>query len=301
MKKFIIPVLSCFILTAFGSYAAAKSPGTNGLQFLNIGVGARQSALGDTSCVISDVNSVFVNPALVRNIEDACLGVSHNQWIAGITEQAASVILKTKKGNIGLGLLYLHMDEMDGYDVDGSGNPVKIQDFTSHDLAAIVSYGKKVEGLDAGVSVKIFQEKLEEESVTGAAFDIGLHKTIGGISFGLAIQNIGPKVKFISKEDTLPRNMKFGVGYTPGSMPLLLAADVDKPSDNDMEFSLGCEYGLMERIDFRAGYRSSNDNRDGISAGFGFSISNWIVDYSFIPFGDLGSIHRVSLKTSFKK
>jgi len=295
--KTIIIILYLLILTGTG--AVYGKPGTVSLQFFNIGIGARQTALGNTSCSLSDVNVIFSNPAVIGSIEKQTLSVSHNQWIAGITEQSAACILRTAYGNIGLGVIYLHMDEMTGYSVNDLGNPVKISDFTSYDLAGILSYSGKIEGIDGGVSLKVFQEKIEEVTAFSAALDLGLYKKINNISAGFSIMNIGPDIKFIDKKEKLPLKIKIGAGYRLPTLPLLITADLNKPNDDCFKFSAGSEYSIKKILDLRLGYNSGNDNGSGITAGVGINMPVWAVDYAFVPFGDLGDIHRISLSVDF--
>ncbi|MFC2091937.1 PorV/PorQ family protein [Elusimicrobiota bacterium] len=276
---------------------AGTSPGTDSLQFLKICVGARQTALADSSCVLTDANSVFSNPAAIEPIEVPSLIISHNQWLEGITQQSLAGTLKTDYGNLGFGVLYLHMDNMKGYDIDTTGNPVKISDFTSYDLAGVLSYNRTIKKCSAGISLKTFQEKIEDESAIGICLDLGLYRRINDLSFGVAVQNLGPKIKFIDKDESLPLNISIGAGCQLPEYPLLFVGNIDKPDTNDYEFSFGTEYSLKNVLDVRMGYRSANDNREGISAGIGIRISTWIIDYAYIPFGDLGDIHRISIST----
>lgn len=37
----------------------------------------------------------------------------------------------------------------------------------------------------------------------------------------------------------------------------------------------------------------------GLGAGFGFKVFGYNVDYAWIPFGELGNIHRISLGARF--
>jgi hypothetical protein len=63
----------------------------------------------------------------------------------------------------------------------------------------------------------------------------------------------------------------------------------------------GLEGGLYDTLMLRAGYEaklgdSLVDGFSGASFGLGFALGSSVVDYAFLPFGDLGSGHRISLK-----
>jgi len=162
LKKFGIFLLC---LTFYSTlYGIDEKAGTTGFQFLRIGIGARQISMGETSCAVAgDVNTVFWNPAGLSQIKEPGIGLSHNQWLADISEQSIIGVYPTEFGNFGAGVLYLHMDEFTGYDIDSEGEPVRIPNFTAYDVAGIFSYSRSFWNVPLGINLKIFQEKLENE------------------------------------------------------------------------------------------------------------------------------------------
>jgi hypothetical protein len=55
-------------------------------------------------------------------------------------------------------------------------------------------------------------------------------------------------------------------------------------------------------LDLRAGYFYTKEDyaANGLTLGFGLNFKyKWFLDYAFVPFGDLGNTHRVSLKYNF--
>src|SRR3990172_4923172 len=98
MKKslFLVIQVSLFIFFAEGNFAQfdygfdfSKS-GSAGLQFLKIGVGARETAMGDAvTSIVNDANSVFWNPAGLAYVEKREVMVSHNQWLVDSKHNAA--------------------------------------------------------------------------------------------------------------------------------------------------------------------------------------------------------------------
>ena len=287
--------LIAICLLATSSQALLAGSGARSLQFMEISVGARQSAMGDASTVTADSNAVFYNPALINKLVLSSLSVSHNSWLAGITQQTAAGTFRTSHGTFGIGIIYLHMDEMDGYDIDGLGAPVKISDFTASDIMASISYARELDGYNCGLSLKFVQESIEDESASGFCFDIGVQRNIDDFSFGISANNIGPKIKFIEKEESIPLALSAGSNWQPQNLPVLVAADLKMPSGNDIEFGLGSEYTVKEMLSIRAGYRMANDNRDGFSAGLGIMVSDFTLDYAYTPFGELGNVHKISI------
>ena len=55
-------------------------------------------------------------------------------------------------------------------------------------------------------------------------------------------------------------------------------------------------------LNARAGYNSRMDvsgNMKGVTAGAGLEYSDYMLDYAFVPFGNLGDTHRISLGLKF--
>ena len=163
-------IFSLLVIIFYSLYAIDEKAGTAGFQFLRIGVGARQSAMGEAFCGVGeDVNTIFYNPAGLDGIKGPEISISHNQWFADISRQAIAGVYPAKSGNLGIGVLYLHMDEFTGYDIDSQGDPVRIPNFTCYDVAGIISYSRRFRGISTGINLKLFQEKLENEKVNGLA------------------------------------------------------------------------------------------------------------------------------------
>jgi len=124
---------------------------------------------------------------------------------------------------------------------------------------------------------------------------------------GLTVENIGAKIKLEDEGFSLPLGFKFAVAYIPlKSKYGFLTAQVKKYSDEDMNFSIGSEYGFnvnREEAGFlRAGYAFNSENiASGINLGLGLSTKNFFIDYSFSPMGDFGSAHRLSFRIAFQK
>jgi len=51
----------------------------------------------------------------------------------------------------------------------------------------------------------------------------------------------------------------------------------------------------------RVGYRTSQDVGSGASYGIGPKISAISLDYTYVPYGDLGNPQRISLGTEFRE
>jgi len=283
-------------------HAIDSTAGTAGMQFLKIGVGARQIAMGEASCAAGlDANTIYQNPAGLTSAGSQVI-LSQNQSFANIQEQTIAGSFQTKAGSFGASIQYLHMDSMTGYDVDAQGNPVKASDFTSYDMAVTLSYARVFGGIPIGINLKVLQEKLASYQANGAALDIGMtDKLMENLNFGFAVQNIGPAVTFISDTTPLPLNVKMGLAYNGLGNNLTVTADANKPIDDSLKACFGAEYRLNEVLSLRAGFNQKDGVDSWITAGIGMDISGWTLDYAYVPYGTLGDTHRLSIGTRFGK
>ncbi|MBI5242746.1 MAG: hypothetical protein HY922_03555, partial [Elusimicrobia bacterium] len=118
-----------------------------------------------------------------------------------------------------------------------------------------------------------------------------------GLALGLAVQNIGPTVKFQQASENLPLNIRMGGAYafTVGRQKSALALDVTKERSEGALIGFGAETIVAKALALRLGYNTRNAAGPGVSVGVWWLLSNFSFDYAFVPFGDLGNAHRLSV------
>jgi len=124
-------------------------------------------------------------------------------------------------------------------------------------------------------------------------------------ALGLVFQNIGTKMKFVDEEDSLPINIRLGGAYKVKDK-WIVSLDVSAPIDNEINGGIGVEnnYKLSDNVNvaWRIGYNTKTTDVGGLggySLGLGGNFKRYRVDYAFVPFGDLGDTHRISIGISF--
>ncbi|MFH1564210.1 MAG: PorV/PorQ family protein [Nitrospirota bacterium] len=284
--------------------AQDKYTGITSANFLKLDVGARQSAMaGAFVGVADDVNTINYNPAGLVQAGTASLTAMHNQWLQSIKYEYLGYAQKMWwEGVIGGSLAYLHMGDIQGSKFSQKGVYEKGDDWTAYDSCLTLSYAQPwSDGLSIGANLKIIYEKIEQEDAATVAFDLGtFYKTpIDNLSFGLCLQNLGSGLKFIQEKSDLPMNVKGGASAKLLDERLLIALDINKPIDNNINLRLGLEYWLIDAFALRAGYRTDVDIGSGFSGGVGLKIMNYQLDYGFVPYGELGDTHRISLRMDF--
>ena len=156
--------------------------------------------------------------------------------------------------------------------------------------------------LKVGVNLKIINQSIENEKTLGFSFDIGTLYTIYGVNVGATLQNLGPKMRYIETFETLPCNIKLGASYKLFDKSLTFAVDINKPLyEVPLSMNIGAEYWFKNILSGRIGYTKDlkMESNVGLSFGGGFKYDMYQIDYAFVPFGDLGNSHRVSLSVNF--
>ncbi len=314
-RNFVKCVLIVFFLFLTSNVVFGEGVGTTTAGFLKMGVGARAIGMGGAFVAISDdANATYWNPAGLTQIKSPEISGTHNQWFEDIRSEYISYVqpLAGKlSGVAGIDIIYMTVSDIEKRDDAGDkAGTVKV-----NNLAYALSYGYKLNNdLSMGVKLKgIFQEYGDNKG-NGVAVDVGflwIQPVIKNekLSFGLNLQNIGPKIKTGSEKEKLPFNIKGGIALTSPERGVTLAVDMDKPVDNKMKLHSGIEYWFREIVALRFGYEDVGDlgSGSGFTAGCGFKgyeteeFNNVLIqfDYALVSFGDFGYTHRFSLAVKF--
>jgi hypothetical protein len=162
------------------------------------------------------------------------------------------------------------------------------------------------------------------------ALDLGYQrKFTKHFAVGAAVQNLGTGLKYRQETAPLPLNIKLGLAYSRAALtsfslwdlPTTFVLDFNLPNDNSLSVNFGSEYcyQITQKIlvAWRFGVKTSHIfsteaySTDyhyfgtaywgAFSFGLGISNENFALDYTFTPFYDLGSTHKISLGLKFGK
>lgn len=151
------------------------------------------------------------------------------------------------------------------------------------------------ENFSAGGNLKMIQSELEEVSkATTFACDVGCIWE-NKIRIGVVIANIESKIKYEQEDDSLSLIIKVGIAYRLNN--LLLASEISKPKDDELHLNIGAEYWITQVVALRTGYKFKQQ-RSSLTAGAGFKISNYQLDYAYVPY-DVGNTHHISALVRF--
>jgi hypothetical protein len=290
--------------------------GTVGFQFLEIGAGARGTAMGEAMVGATEgIESVYWNPAGLRHLGGRTFYFSYGTWPAEISHQFAAFAMRPGfiQGIMAVSVTSLSMEPMllrTATNPDGVG-----VDFDPGDIAIGVSYARVfTDKFAAGGTVKWVHSGLGDLSVLGeeGLGDFSVDTIVGdfgtlydtgfrSLRIGLLIQNMGAEATFYDEPVPVPVTFKFGVSMnlidTPGQL-VKAAAEFKHPSDTSEKINVGAEYSLNDTYFLRAGYKMGYDE-EGFTAGAGARVlvagRHLGVDYSYSDFGFLGAVHRMAL------
>ena len=175
-------------------------------------------------------DGVYWNPANLGFVEHASITGMHFSPVPDLTDDVyfeyASWADQREDwgGGIGANIMFLTYGESQVTDASG----IVRQNFSSWEVAVGVGYGTPLtERFAVGVGGKILHsslspetDELEEGKGTTWAVDVGIHgRRLGpmNLRWGLAIQNMGPALKFVDNgsPNPLPLNFRTGVGFDP--------------------------------------------------------------------------------------
>ncbi|MFI5346054.1 MAG: PorV/PorQ family protein [Elusimicrobiota bacterium] len=294
------------------------SVGTKALPLQQEGATARSMAMGSAVVAVHENSaSLFWNPAGLSQMQCSEVGFHHNSGLGDITQEMAVVGIPLggvapdapggKYGGLAASVGYVSYGSFSGRDT--FGNPTG--NYNSHNLSGSVGWGREIiPGLSGGLALKANQSTFGHQSYDSYTADFGfMYTPISALDLGLVYSNLNLGNKIGGNDPTA--GWRLGAGWHVDRHWLLAASS--ELQDNAMtRLQFGTEYliGNTTRdssvLALRAGYVLNYPDPQlagltGLTLGLGYTITHAItVDYAFIPAGDLGSSHRVSLTFRFK-
>ncbi len=289
------------IFTAFGTAQTAKTAGGASNLLLRFEMHPRASALsGAFTALADDDGALMYNPAGLSRLNSVGLSLYHAEWLEDIRmDYLAYAGYLTPNLGWGIGIEHMWMPSLVGK--DNYGNPTENFDVSSSVVQLGLSY-RLFNRLHTGVEAKYFQDRLAEFTASGMAFDAGLivDAVPHLVSVGLAVQNMGSKIKYDQAEQNIPLQYRGGVAVTLIPKSLSITADAVKSIDTDVRYLYGAEYTFADFLSLRVGNRSTKNALFLPSFGMGLKIADtYRMDYSFLNLEDLGMTHRMGLHLEF--
>ncbi|MBD3232697.1 MAG: PorV/PorQ family protein [candidate division Zixibacteria bacterium] len=297
--------------------------GTSSATFLKIGVGARAAAMGNSYVAVADdATCLYYNPAAMCLLKGDNIVFSHNRWFADIKHNFLGYFHSYDNLSLGVSFISLTTDDIevtDEYHPYGTGDYFSYSDFAggisfAYDMTAYFSFG---------ITLKYIQENLDNLTAKGVLFDLGTYYRtgLGSTRFGVALLNFGNRigpdgtynlevygggtVKSEYQKFSPPTVFQIGFAFEPIYNPhhrLTLSSQLNHPTDNAENISLGTEYAFNETVMLRGGYRINySEEQYSLGAGTALNIgfTDLRVDYAFVNYSNLNNVNRFTFSMSF--
>lgn len=282
---------------------AGVAVGASSAGFLNFEVGARPAGMAGAGIGTgSGVTSQLWNPAFLADLDRPEVGAMHASWLDGLSYEWLGYAkpLGPKWGIGSVSIAYFHMPSIAGY--DAFDNP--IGEYKAYDMAVTVGLARPLtSAFSVGANARFIRQSLADVSGTGGAVDLGVKAQVAGTTVGASIQNLGPDLSLGGASNPLPRQVRFGMSRPLYENRVLLAADLNMPSDYYNDLRVGTEVRPHELVALRMGYRhelgSSGDPQNGLSFGVGLRWKALTVDYAMTPDNAFDNVQRLSFGYSF--
>ncbi|UCF63391.1 MAG: PorV/PorQ family protein [bacterium] len=295
------------IILIFAGSTILFANGTNSFNFLQMSIGSRAQGMGSAfTAMTADLNSIYYNPAGIGFSYRPGLMFFHGQLYEDLAiENFSSVYPLPNRVTLSFGLSYLHLPAIKKYDINpqtggfiDTGGEFQVYDFVPQ---LGISY-RFPNDVAIGFQVKYLQERIDNITASGFAFDLGiLYKIpVDYLSVGAAIQNLGPKLKYDQTSESLPLTYRLGIAYQIPQYMFTFSFDAVKTVSEEWEFQPGMEVEFLNSFAMRAGYQFQQELGGGYNVGAGFKfLNNYSINYVFSPYGILGSTHKAEISIQF--
>ncbi|MFA6433096.1 MAG: PorV/PorQ family protein [Elusimicrobiales bacterium] len=284
-----------------------SAAGTTSADFLNLPVGARASAMGGAYSAISEeASAIYWNPAGLVQIPKLSAVFMRTQYVQDISYQYAAYAHRVSYDSVLAGSVFLtDIGSIDRTDIDGS----KIGTFSPRDQVFTLSYSKAVlefSDKDMDVSVGVSMKYIRSQIIDSAksyAGDLGImtyNFTNIPYRLGVTMNNMGAGMRYDAQSCPLPLTFKLAGAVNPFKN-MLFSMDMVFPKQNKPSFLLGTELSTepneLTRLSVRAGLNTQRlkDGLSGFTLGVGATLHFFTLDYAFVPMGELGSTHKISI------
>ena len=331
MKNTIL-VITCLFLASNATAQlipnfGAQRAGLSTLSFLKNDLNPRSVAMSGASVALAaDAFSSYTNPAATADLRTFHGAISNLSIGAGIQQSYLSVSIPRKKNysTFGFSLNMLNsgaMERRTEFQPEGTG-----EKFYVTNMALGGTYAQQLSDMfSAGITMKFIYEQIDTYTNATVAADVSfLYKTdYKDLKFAVMIQNFGGSSS-IDGDDlpvdfnrtgspsadnySVPTVFSLGASLIPWKtkkQSVLLALQLNHPSDNAENYRIGLEYEYMKLLYVRAGYMLNVSSQSLPT--FGFGLRHRIgahplhINYAANPTDFLGVQHTVGLAFGINK
>lgn len=310
MKKRLL-----LIFTVSGFWCNLVLAQSGGFQLLNIGPDATSLSLSESvSAVPLGATSLFTNPALLSNLKQSSVSLSHTFWLENSGNTHAAFAVPGRQRVLAFGVLTSAINNIEARQTPGA--PAGTFDVSYYAFAA--GAAQQFGPVAVGFTAMYLYEQLYQLSASGYGINIGAAAGFldERIKIGASVNNMGKMEVLTESRTPLPTVARGGVWADiaqfslngSNDIPILLSlvSDIHVPinSDDALEddaawVSGGFQVTFSNLIELRAAIRSGDTKRP-FSTGLGVKLDNLAFNYAFVPFETgFGLTHAIGLRYYF--
>lgn len=295
----VLPVVATLLTT---SHLLAQE--ITGPLVLRLPGGARALALGNAYVAGRGPEVLFYNPAQIAQAMGLMVSVA--RYRSASTHAVLSSTMALGNITLGFGAQYLNYRP-----VEIPTQPGELGEkgpLLASSLAATAAGSLRWKGIRWGVAAKYVQEQVPGTRSSRAAFDFGAGREVDRFTVGLAIQNLGGKLKFPGAPLELPTRVSLGAvlpRYPIGTyFDIGASAAVARERDGRIVPGGGVEllYQPVEGwlFSLRAGAHrpeaGPGPRLHPLTLGAGIALDRVSLDYAFEAIRGGGGTHRVGIR-----
>ncbi|MCL2144770.1 MAG: hypothetical protein FWH43_04675 [Endomicrobia bacterium] len=305
MKKTIAVILA---VSLFAADLFAVAAGTTLFNFLKIPLNASQAATAGINAF--SVNTVGSNPALIPFFDGMSLSASYAAYFQDTSFSSIDMTVPFKGGYHGINVSYGGFDygKMDSYLEDSSSGYVKNGTFGASDAFFGASYGRIItDEIYIGAGLKYVWQTIDDSKMDGIVFTAsGLYMPDETWYISGGIDNAG----FAVDGYKMPSSIYLSMIDAPEMLNsmFMYGFELRIHSDETMWIKGACEFNYEKMFFARLGYNFPLNNSNSslgdlhernLSLGFGVEYGFFVIDYAWLPYGDLGSTNMISVRINF--
>ena len=266
------------------------------MQFLNLSVDARQSAMGNAGYVFANSFAVIQNMAvsMLDDTKPIQIGASYLSWQPSVSNSnnvSIAGLYKFKNFTLGAGLRHVKYSEELIVDNLGNSGSSEIR-FLPVEYAIDMGMGYRINDMFMlGSTLRYVNSDLGAiQKASVFAVDLSLLYNKDNLSAGFGFTNLGTKVDYGNGSNQLPLRLRTGLSYSVLSSDLhkiIGVADVSYQlvqGANGLIGGAGVEYGFKDFLFLRTGYHFEQENIGAsyVTSGLGVSLRGVTLDFSYL-------------------
>ncbi|MCX5791877.1 MAG: hypothetical protein NTY45_06600 [Elusimicrobia bacterium] len=287
MRKVIFFIISLCIFLIPISRGYTQDRGV----FFKLPVSPRAGGMGNASVALSDDPfGLYNNPAGLGFVKCPSISLVYHDYLKHISGNSFGYIYPFKNWTIGIAPTFYKVKATPASSELGFNPSEKFgQEAKIIPVAMAWRIGNH---LALGLTGKSYSEKIPGQSASTTIYDIGAIWKSGGLSLGIAKQNLGTTM---TSYDVV-QMQRIGAAYSTANYST--AVELMKDGTDKSYIGLGGSVALANTLRLRGGWRFK-DEFGGFTFGLGFALGGLAFDYSCLRYGDLGVMQNAGVSLAF--